>query len=155
VFNKFSTSAREAVALAVTEASKRGGRRVGTEHLLLALLHEPDGVVTRALGVGLDQVRSALDAMDVDALTAVGVDTAVVPVVPSRSTGHLAFTSAAKAVLERSLRETIRRKDRRIEPMHLLLGLLRCERPDATAELLERLGVDPAVVRARLSTAAA
>jgi ATP-dependent Clp protease ATP-binding subunit ClpA len=155
VFNRFSKSARESVRLAVTEAEARGDRRLGSEHLLLGLLHEPDGVVARALGVGLDQARSALHAMDVEALAAVGVDTAVAPAVPPRSTGHLSFTSAAKVVMERSLREAIRRKDRRIEPTHLLLALLSCERPDATADLLERLGVDPVDVRARLPRAAA
>lgn len=155
MFNRFSKSTRESVALAVVEAETRGDRRLGGEHLLLGLLHDADGVVARALRVDLDQVRAALQEMDIDALAAVGVDTTVVPVVPARGTGHLPFTSAAKGVLERCLREAVRRRDRRLEPTHLLLALLSCERPDPTAELLARLGVDPAVVRARLPRYAA
>ncbi|MGZ4590493.1 MAG: Clp protease N-terminal domain-containing protein [Actinomycetes bacterium] len=157
VFNRFSRAAREVVTAAAAEAAGRGDRRVGTEHLVLGLLHEADSPTARALGVDLRTARGALRAMDLEALAAVGVglDTADLSgAMHARSGGRLPFTSAAKSALQRTLREAVRRKDRRLEPTHLLLALLACERPDPAADLLARLGVDRDVVRARLEQAA-
>jgi ATP-dependent Clp protease ATP-binding subunit ClpA len=154
VFNRFSRAAREVVTWAIAEAARRGDRRVGTEHLLLGLLH--DSAAASALGVTLDAARAALQSLDLEALAAVGVgvDAGELPTAAAPSTGHLPFTAAAKNTLVQTLREAVRLGSRRLEPSHLLLALLAAERPDAAVDLVARLGVDPTVVRSRLATAA-
>ncbi len=103
----------------------------------------------------LASARDALRALDVEALAAVGVEAAdFVPVGYEGSGGRLPFTAAAKGALQRTLREAVARKDRRLEPRHLLLALLACEPPDSSATLLGRLGVDRDAVRHRLDRAA-
>ncbi|QKW25633.1 hypothetical protein HUT11_05460 [Streptomyces seoulensis] len=149
MFEQFAAGARAAVASAVDEAALRGDRRIGTEHLLLGVLHEPGAV--RALGAGLDSARAALDDLDRTALAAVGVDAQGVERAPLPvSRKRAPFTSGARAVLPRALVETRRAGSRRIAPEHLLLALLDCERPDPVAEVMTRLGTDRAAVRAHL-----
>jgi ATP-dependent Clp protease ATP-binding subunit ClpA len=154
VFNRFAASTRAAVVAAIAEASRRGDHRAGTEHLLLGLLHDDQSPAVRALGVDLDAARDALLAMDRDALVSVGIEVAPPPDEPAAARGHLPFTSGAKSVLQQTLREAVARKDRRLEPRHLLLALLGCRPPDPAAAVLSRLGVDPDVVRRRLDSAA-
>ena len=157
MFNRFSKSARAAVAAAVNEARRRGDTRTGTEHLLLGLLHEADSSAVQAIGVDLDSARRVLQTMDVEALAAVGVEVDVAELhtrPATRSSGHRPFTAAARDVLRRTLAEAQRRGDRRLESVHLLLALLDCAPRDPACQLLGRLGVDPSVVRARLSDAA-
>lgn len=72
MFEQFAADAREAVTSALSEATLRGDRRIGTEHLLLGVLHEPSSV--QALGTDLETARAALDALDRSALAAVGID---------------------------------------------------------------------------------
>lgn len=156
MFNRFSKAARTVVVSAVAEAGRRGDHRVGTEHLLLGLLHDPASPAARALGTDLHAARNALRAMDVEALDAVGI---AATHLPDRAplhgrTGHVPFTSAAKSALARTLREATRRKDRRLEPVHLLLALLTSEAPDPAAALLARLDIDAGRVRDRLADAA-
>lgn len=155
MFNQFSKSARAAVEAALDEAQRRGDTRIGTEHLLLGLLHEADSAPALAIGVDLDSARRALHAMDVDALAAVGVEVGgLAPPTPVTARGHRPFTAAAKDVLRRTVAEAQRRRDRRLESVHLLIALLDCEPRDPVGQLFERLGVDRSVVRARLSHAA-
>jgi ATP-dependent Clp protease ATP-binding subunit ClpA len=157
MFNRFSRAARAAVVAAVDEAQRRGDARIGTEHLLLGLLHEADSAAVRAIGVDLDNARRALQTMDVDALAAVGVEVDVhdLPALPSTTfSGHRSFTAAARDVLRRTLVEAQRRRARQLAPTHLLLALLDCGPLDPATQLLIRLGVDAAVVRSRLSEAA-
>ncbi|MDQ1629835.1 MAG: hypothetical protein QOI54_3579 [Actinomycetota bacterium] len=159
MFNRFSRSARAAVQAAVEEAERRGDARVGTEHLLLGILHEAGSSAARVLGVDVVTARAELQAMDVDALASVGIDLgpgndAFLAPRPSRAGGHRPFTSAAKAALVRTLVEAQRRGDRRLEPLHLLLALLDADPREPVARLLARFDVDPAAVRAQLSAAA-
>jgi len=155
MFNQFSKAARAAVAGAVDEAQRRGDTRIGTEHLLLGLLHEADSAAVRAIGVDLDSARRALRAMDVDALAAVGIDVGgLAPPTPARARSHRPFTAAAKGVMRRTLAEAQRRRARRLESTDLLLALLDCGPGDPATQLLGRLGVDPSIVRATLSDAA-
>ncbi|MFE3164479.1 Clp protease N-terminal domain-containing protein [Streptomyces sp. NPDC059224] len=149
MFEQFAAEARATVAAALEETTLRGDRRIGTEHLLLGVLHDPGAV--RALGTGLETARAALDALDRTALAVVGVDVRGIeraPVPASRKRTPL--TSGARAVLPRALAETRKARSRRITPEHLLLALLDCERPDPAADLLTELGVDRPAVRARL-----
>ncbi|MER6077605.1 Clp protease N-terminal domain-containing protein [Streptomyces sp. NPDC001833] len=149
MFEQFAAEARATVASALEETTLRGDRRIGTEHLLLGVLHDPGAV--RALGTDLETARAALDALDRSALAVVGIDVQGIdraPIPASRK--RTPFTSGARAVLPRALAETKKAHSRRITPDHLLLALLGCERPDPAAELLTELGIDRAAVRARL-----
>jgi hypothetical protein len=149
------------------EARRRGDRRVGTEHLVLGLLREPD--VAQLLGSDLDAAREALDAMDRDALVAVGIDAALgAPPVPTREpalrgrrpslkavlTDRLPMTPVAKRVLEESGKDRRRgRAEARWSVQTVLAALLRLAAPDPGAVLLDALDVDRAAVGARLSEA--
>jgi hypothetical protein len=149
------------------EAHRRGDRRVGTEHLVLGLLREPD--VVQVLGCDIDTAREALDALDRDALVAVGLDRALgAPPVPTREpalgggrpslkavlTDRLPMTPVAKRVLEESGKGRRRGgAERRWSPHAALAALLRLAAPDPGAMLLDALDVDRAAVGARLSEA--
>jgi ATP-dependent Clp protease ATP-binding subunit ClpA len=129
------------------EARRRGDRKIGTEHLLLALLQDPASA--QALGCALETGRQALDALDRAALGAVGMSAVPeAPPVPGQERARLPLTPAAKAVLIGAMKERARA---RLGPEHVLLALLLRERPDPAAELLAALGVDRAVVRQRLT----
>jgi ATP-dependent Clp protease ATP-binding subunit ClpA len=157
MFSQFTRPARAAVRAAADEAKRRGDARIGTEHLLLGLLHEPDGAVVRVTGIDLDSARRALQAMDVDALASVGVEVAADGPSPAASEPvrrHRPFTAAARAVLVRTVAQAQGRRARRLESTDLLLALLDCAPRDPAAQLLGRLGVDADVVRSRLSDAA-
>jgi len=143
------------------EARRRGDRKVGTEHLLLGLLSEP--VLAQAVGCDLQTARDTLDAMDHDALAAVGIGAAFnappIPIDepitrPSKPTlkavlrDRLPLTPAAKKALEDSWKE--RRHRRYIPLQQVLLTVLELDPPDPAAELITALGVDRAAARQRL-----
>ncbi|WP_405580734.1 Clp protease N-terminal domain-containing protein [Streptomyces sp. NBC_01190] len=144
--------------LARQEADRRGDRRIGTDHLLLALLHDRAAPPARALGVTLDDGRAALDDMDRAALAALGIHFEG-PLTLSRdgsSREHRRMTlnSAARTALVGA--KTIaqgERRGRRIEASHLLLSLLTARHPDPAADLLAALGLRGPEVRERLAGA--
>jgi ATP-dependent Clp protease ATP-binding subunit ClpA len=152
---RLSEDARKLVLTAAAdEARRRGDRRLGTDHLLLGLLHDPAAEAAGALGVDLESARAAQDALDRAALAAVGIDAGDLagPVEePGGARRRPPLTSAARAVFKRAVEQARPRRSGRIGTRHFLLALLACERPDPAAELLHRLGVDQAVVRARLT----
>jgi hypothetical protein len=156
------------------EARRRGDRRVGTEHLVLGLLREPD--VAQVLGCDLAAARDALDAMDRYALVAIGIDRALdAPPIPTREpelggrraivkatlTDRLPMTPVAKRVMEAAAKD--RRHSRgsgapwdaspRWSRERVLIALLSLEPPDPGAALLDALAVDRAGVSARLGEA--
>lgn len=135
------------------EARLRGDRRIGTDHLLLALLHDDAAPPARALGVTLADGRAALDSLDRAALVALGIHLDVpLSAPPARRRGLLPFNSAARAVIGAAKHEAEReRKGRRIEPRHLLLALLSGRHPDPATDLLAALGLPPTSVRERLA----
>ncbi len=143
------------------EARRRGDRKVGTEHLMLALLKEP--LLAQALGCDLQTARDTLDAMDHDALAAVGIGAAFnappIPIDelvkrPSRPTlkavlrDRLPMTPAAKKAMEESYKEI--RRHHKLGPQQVLLTVLELEPPDPAAELIAALDVDRAAARQRL-----
>jgi hypothetical protein len=143
------------------EARRRGDGRVGTEHLILGLLREPG--LAQALGCDLQTARDALDAMDHDALVAVGIAIAFkappIPIDepikrPSRPVlnaffrDRLPMTPAAKAVLEKSYKE-VRRGHLFLQ--QVLLTLLELEAPDPAAELIAAVGIDRVAARHHLA----
>ena len=131
------------------EAVRRGDRTIGTEHLVLALLADPSSPAARALGCDLDSARRALDALDREALAAVGVQPGITAgPVAVRATGRLRLTPAAKAVLT-GIRAA--RKSRGAGLGIVLIALLGLPRPDPAAELLAALGVDARAARERFS----
>ena len=121
--------------LAQEEARLLNHSFIGTEHILLGLIHEGEGVAAKALeslGISLEAVREKVEETIGMAGTA-----------PS---GSPPFTPRAKKVLELSLREAAERGDREIGTEHLLLGLVR-EGHGVAVTVLESLGVDPISVR--------
>ncbi|MGI8688378.1 MAG: Clp protease N-terminal domain-containing protein [Thermomicrobiales bacterium] len=149
-----STDIRAVVLAAIDEARRRGDRLLGTEHLLLGLLHEPDSVTTRALGVNLSAARVALGDLDRAALAAIGLDVAGFPsadLAPLRKGPRM--SSAARAVIERAAKEATQKKARRVEATHMALALLASEPPDPAAALMTELRIDRAAVCERLNRA--
>ena len=114
MFERFTDRARRVVVLAQEEARLLNHDYIGTEHILLGLVHEEQGVAARALtelGISLeavrDEVRQTIGQGD------------------SPPTGHIPFTPRAKKVLELSLREALALGHNYIGTEHILLGLLR------------------------------
>jgi ATP-dependent Clp protease ATP-binding subunit ClpA len=149
-----STDIRTVVLAAIDEARQRGDRLLGSEHLFLGLLHIPDSVATRALGVDLSAARAALGDLDHAALAAIGLNVAELPVAgltPLRKGPRM--SSAARAVINRAAKDATQTKARRVETTHMALALLASEPPDPMAALLAELGIDKAAVRERLTRA--
>ncbi|MFI6603292.1 Clp protease N-terminal domain-containing protein, partial [Nonomuraea sp. NPDC050536] len=135
MFEKFTDQARRAVVLAQEEARTLNHDFIGTEHLLLGLLHVGEGVAAKALeslGVSLEGARQQVEEI----------------IGQGRSTpaGHIPFTPRAKKVLELSLREALQLSHNYIGTEHLLLGLIR-EGEGMAAQVLVKLEADPARVR--------
>lgn len=135
MFERFTDRARRVVVLAQEEARGMKHNYIGTEHLLLGLIHEGDGVAARALemaGVKLDPTRQAI--IDLIGEGEKPVD------------GHIPFTPRAKRVFELSLREALQLGHNYIGTEHLLLGLLK-EGEGVHAQALHKLQIDPGEIR--------
>jgi len=135
LFEKFTDKARRVVVLAQEEAKLLNHNYIGTEHILLGLIHEGEGVAAKALealGINLEQVREQVQDIIGQGQQA-----------PS---GHIPFTPRAKKVLELSLREALQLGHSYIGTEHLLLGLIR-EGEGVAAQVLTKLGADTNKVR--------
>ena len=131
MFERFTDRARRVVVLAQEEARALGHNYIGTEHILLGILRESDGVGARALesvGISLEAVREQVEEM-------IGQGD------PSELPGHIPFTPRAKKVLELSLREALQLGHNYIGTEHILLGLIR-EGEGVAAQVLVKLGAD-------------
>jgi ATP-dependent Clp protease ATP-binding subunit ClpC len=138
VFERFTDRARRVIVLAQEEARLLDHNYIGTEHVLLGLIHEGEGMAAQALeqvGVSLPAVRAEVKAMIGGAASA-----------PS---GHIPFTPRAKKVLELSLREALQLGHDYIGTEHLLLGLIR-EGEGVAAQVLVKLGADLSRVRSQV-----
>jgi ATP-dependent Clp protease ATP-binding subunit ClpA len=138
MFERFSARARKVIVAAQEEARRFNHNYIGTEHLLLGMLAEPDGIAHQALataGVSLDDVRARVQ---------VAVGRGKRP--PS---GHIPFTPSAKKVLELALREALNLRHDYIGTEHMLLGLIQ-ERDGLGARLLTEAGVDLLILRLRI-----
>lgn len=128
----------DALRRAGEEVALRGDRRVGTDHLLLGLLH--DERVAATLGVDVEHARAAARELDKAALAAIGLDLGDLPSAPARVTpGRIPLTSAAREVIARAGSVADAARARRIEPLHLLAALRERQEPDAAAVLLGAL----------------
>jgi hypothetical protein len=130
MFERFTDRARRVVVLAQEEARMLNHGYIGTEHLLLGLVHEGEGVAAKALeamGISLEAVRE-----QVETIIGRGQHT---------ESGHIPFTPRAKRVLELSLRESSQLGHNYIGTEHILLGLVR-EGDGVAAQVLVKLGAD-------------
>jgi ATP-dependent Clp protease ATP-binding subunit ClpC len=128
VFERFTDRARRAVVLALEEARFLNHNYIGTEHLLLGLIHEGEGVAAMAL----ESLGISLEAIRAEVVKVVGRG-------KQPPTGHIPFTPRAKKVLELSLREAIQLNHDYIGTEHLLLGLIR-EGEGVAAQVLVKVG---------------
>lgn len=138
MFERFTDSARRVVVLAQEEARMLGHRHVGSEHLLLGLLHEQGGIAARALqdaGIAVEAARDQIGEL---------VGRGEKPL-----SGHIPFTPRAKKILELSLREALEQKARYIGTEHLLLALMR-DTDGPGAQVVERLGGSLPALRQRV-----
>jgi len=146
MFERFADPARNVVTLAMDEAAGRGDRRIGTDHLLLGVLHDPE--VAEIVGVDARAAREAADALDRQALAAIGLDLGGFEATRGAAgSKRPPFTSGAKSVMKQMLANTTAEKARRIAPKHLLLALLERQEPDPAASLLAALAIDTRDVR--------
>ena len=130
MFERFTDRARRVVVLAQEEARMLNHNYIGTEHILLGLIHEGEGVAAKSLeslGISLEAVRSQVEEIIGQGQQA-----------PS---GHIPFTPRAKKVLELSLREALQLGHNYIGTEHILLGLIR-EGDGVAAQVLVKLGAD-------------
>ncbi len=135
MFERFTDRARRVVVLAQEEARMLNHNYIGTEHILLGLIHEGEGVAAKALeslGISLEAVRSQVEEIIGQGQTP--------------PTGHIPFTPRAKKVLELSLREALQLGHNYIGTEHILLGLIR-EGEGVAAQVLVKLGADLNKVR--------
>jgi len=135
LFEKFTDKARRVVVLAQEEAKLLNHNYIGTEHILLGLIHEGEGVAAKALealNINLEQVREQVQD--------------IIGQGQQSPSGHIPFTPRAKKVLELSLREALQLGHSYIGTEHLLLGLIR-EGEGVAAQVLTKLGADTNKVR--------
>ncbi|MGO1312207.1 MAG: Clp protease N-terminal domain-containing protein, partial [Brevibacterium aurantiacum] len=135
MFERFTDRARRVVVLAQEEAKLLKHNYIGTEHILLGLIHEGEGLAAKALegmDISLEQVRDQVQEIIGQGQQA-----------PS---GHIPFTPRAKKVLELSLREALQLGHSYIGTEHILLGLIR-EGEGVAAQVLVKLGADLGRVR--------
>ncbi|MDO5682003.1 MAG: ATP-dependent Clp protease ATP-binding subunit [Propionibacteriaceae bacterium] len=130
MFERFTDRARRVVVLAQDEARMLNHNYIGTEHILLGLIHEGEGVAAKAmesLGISLEAVREKVEE--------------IIGHGQQSPTGHIPFTPRAKKVLELSLREALQLNHSYIGTEHILLGLIR-EGEGVAAQVLVKLGAD-------------
>src|SRR5450631_3802875 len=138
MFERFTDRARRVVVLAQEEARMLNHNYIGTEHILLGLIHEGEGVAAKALeslGVSLEAVREKVEE--------------TIGLAGTAPTGSPPFTPRAKKVLELSLREALQLGHSYIGTEHMLLGLVR-EGEGVAATVLNDLGADMARVRTQV-----
>ena len=136
MFERFTDRARRVVVLAQEEARMLNHNYIGTEHLLLGLIHEGEGVAAKALdsmGITLSSAREQVQD--------------IIGPGQQAPSGHIPFTPRAKKVLEHSLREALQLGHNYIGTEHILLGIIRAGEGVAS-QVLIKLGADPAKVRA-------
>jgi ATP-dependent Clp protease ATP-binding subunit ClpC len=139
MFERFTDKARRVVVLAQEEARILNHNYIGTEHMLLGILHEGEGVGAKTLesmGISLEAARAKVEE--------------IIGQGQSAPTGHIPFTPRAKKVLELGLRESKQLGHNYIGTEHLLLGIIR-EGEGVAAQVLQKLGADVGGVRQQVA----
>ena len=129
MFERFTDRARRVVVLAQEEARLLNHNYIGTEHILLGLIHEGEGVAAKAL----ESLDISLEAVRAQVQEIIGQG-------QQAPSGHIPFTPRAKKVLELSLREALQLGHNYIGTEHILLGLIH-EGEGVAAKALESLGI--------------
>jgi ATP-dependent Clp protease ATP-binding subunit ClpC len=140
MFERYTDRARRVVVLAQEEARNLGHNYVGTEHILLGLIHESDGIAAKALlalGVSLDETRTQIEAIIGRGDLARAQD------------GPIPFTPRTKKVLELAVREALQLGHDYIGTEHILLGLMR-EGDGVGAQVLNSAGIEFSAVRQQI-----
>jgi ATP-dependent Clp protease ATP-binding subunit ClpA len=140
------------ILAAIEEAQQRGDRLLGSEHLFLGLLHEPDSAAVKVLGADLGGAHAALETLDRAALAAIGLDVGNLRIA-SRAAWRKGprMSSAARAVINRAVKEATRTKGRHVWTTLMAQALLDSDPPDPVAALIAELGIDRSAVRERLN----
>src|SRR5919197_6104267 len=138
MFERFTDRARRVVVLAQEESRMLNHDYIGTEHILLGLIHEGEGIAAQAI----ESLEISLGAVRREIEDVIGRGQAA-------PTGHIPFTPRAKKVLELSLREALQLKHNYIGTEHILLGVLR-EGEGVAAQVLVKLGARLDEVRQRV-----
>jgi ATP-dependent Clp protease ATP-binding subunit ClpC len=137
MFNRFTDRARKVLILAQQEAARYGHGYIGTEHLLLGLLREGEGVAAKALaslGLDIESVRT-----HVESILGTGQESA----------SEIGYTPRAKKVIELAMEEALRLGHNYVGTEHILLGLIR-EGEGIAAQVLTGMGVDINLMRQRV-----
>jgi hypothetical protein len=135
MFERFNTRARRTVVLAQEEARMLAHNYIGTEHILLGLIHEGEGVAAKtleSLGISLDAVRRQVEE--------------IIGRGQQAPSGHIPFTPRSKKVLTLSLQEALQLGHNYVGTEHILLGLIH-EGAGVAAQILPRMGADPDGIR--------
>jgi ATP-dependent Clp protease ATP-binding subunit ClpC len=138
MFERFTDRARRVVVLAQEEARLLNHNYIGTEHILLGLIHEGEGVAAKAL----ESLGISLEAVRVQVQEIIGQG-------QGAPTNHIPFTPRVKQVLELSFREALQLGHDYLGTEHLLLGLIR-EGEGVAAQVLMQFGADLSRVRQRV-----
>lgn len=133
MFERFTDRARRSIVLAQEATRELGADAIRSEHILLGLMKDPEGVAAKALGLlGVDD-RKVAASLKADTETA------------RNAQGHIPFSASAKSVLEQSLRESVRLGHHYIGTEHILLGI--AGQPDSEAHrILLTLGAEPPAI---------
>ncbi|MDH3463915.1 MAG: NDP-hexose 4-ketoreductase, partial [Acidimicrobiia bacterium] len=135
MFERFTDRARRVVVLAQEEARLLNHNYIGTEHILLGLLNEGEGIAAQAL-----------ESLDIDLASVREEVVKIIGQGKQSPSGHIPFTPRAKKVLELSLREALQLGHNYIGTEHILLGLIR-EGEGVAAQVLQQLGAELQKVR--------
>ena len=135
MFERFTDRARRVVVLAQEEARHLNHNYIGTEHILLGLLNEGEGIAAQAL-----------ESLDIDLASVRDEVVKIIGQGQQSPSGHIPFTPRAKKVLELSLREALQLGHNYIGTEHILLGLIR-EGEGVAAQVLQQLGAELQKVR--------
>ena len=138
MFERFTDRARRVVVLAQEEARLLNHNYIGTEHILLGLIHEGEGVAAKTL----EELEISLEAVRAEVEELVGNS-------GNSPSGHIPFTPRAKKVLELSLREALQLGHNYIGTEHILLGLIQ-EGEGVAAQVLSKLGAEASRVREQI-----
>jgi len=137
MFELFTDRARKVVNLAQEEARMLNHNYIGTEHILLGLIHEGEGVAAKALeslGISLEDVHSQVED--------------IIGQGEQAPSGPIPFTPRGKKVLEMSLRESLRLGHNKVGTEHILLGLI-SEGEGVAAQVLLKMGLQASDLRER------
>ncbi|WP_171814495.1 Clp protease N-terminal domain-containing protein [Arthrobacter dokdonensis] len=140
--SRLSPAARAAIESSRDEAVRRGDRRIGTDHLLLGILHDTD--IATLTGVDVLTARTHAHDLDRRALAAIGITAPEIdPMSRAHKSKHMPLSSGVRAVIPRALAMATARKARQATTIDLLDALLERKQPDPAAVLLNDLHIKP------------